>query len=98
MIRHYVGRWDDPSQFVTPKPYEGHVGGYKRFELVDHTIIECSVHMGLALVDIEPGGYLNPVLHAFEKGFYVLPTRYSCAPSAGATVSRSLPRRRTKSL
>jgi mannose-6-phosphate isomerase-like protein (cupin superfamily) len=72
MIRHYVGRWDDPSQFVTPKPYAGHVGGYKRFELVDHTIIECSVHMGLALADIEPGGYFNPALHAFEKGFYVL--------------------------
>jgi mannose-6-phosphate isomerase-like protein (cupin superfamily) len=72
MRRHFVGCWDDRSQFTVPKLYKGHVAGYMRHELVDHTIIESSVHMGLGLVDIEPDGYLNPVLHAFEKGFFVL--------------------------
>jgi mannose-6-phosphate isomerase-like protein (cupin superfamily) len=28
--------------------------------------------MGLALVDIAAGGFQNPTVHAFEKGFYVL--------------------------
>lgn len=70
--RHFVGHWDDPSQFTVYELYKDHTAGYSRYELIDHTIIESSVHMGLALVDIEPDGYLNPVAHAFEKGFYVL--------------------------
>lgn len=71
MHRHYVGRTDEhPS--VTPAGFESHTAGYRRRNLVDHTISPAAVHMGLALVEIDPGGYLMPVLHAFEKGFYVL--------------------------
>ena len=71
MKRHYVGTVDD-NGFRTPEHYKPHSGGYTRLELVDHTIGESSVHMGLGLVGIQPGGHLNPVVHAFEKGFYVL--------------------------
>ena len=71
MTRHYVGTIDD-SKFATPERYKPHSAGYTRLELVDHTIAESSVHMGLGLAEIAPGGYLNPVVHAFEKGFYVL--------------------------
>ena len=71
MKRHYVGTVDD-NGFRTPEHYKPHSGGYTRLELVDHTIGESSVHMGLGLVGIQPGGHLKPVVHAFEKGFYVL--------------------------
>lgn len=70
--RHYVARWDDPDKFITLAIYRGHCEGYTRHSLVDHSINGASVHMGLALAQIEPQGYVNPVVHAFEKGFFVL--------------------------
>ena len=71
MKRHYVGTVDT-SRFQTPEHYKSHSSGYTRLALVDHTINPSSVHMELALVEIEPRGRLDPVAHAFEKGFYVL--------------------------
>lgn len=72
MKRHFVGQWDDPQKFIIPEIYREHCAGYSRHALVDHTIHDASVHMGLSLTQIEPGGYVNPAVHAFEKGFFVL--------------------------
>lgn len=69
--RHHVGAVDE-SRFATPSLYASHSEGYRRLELVDHTTSPAAVHLGLGLVDVAPGGYLMPVLHAFEKGFYIL--------------------------
>jgi len=69
--RHYVGNWRDGNYTVNPI-YEGHSNGYSRLALIDHTTHGASVHMGLGLAKLEPGGTVNPHLHAFEKGFYVL--------------------------
>ena len=71
MKRHYVGTVDT-SRLQTPEHYRPHSSGYTRLALIDHTIDPSSVHMELALAEIEPGGHLNAVAHAFEKGFYVL--------------------------
>ena len=71
MDRHYVGSVDE-SRFSVPSFYASHSKDYRRLELVDHTTSPAAVHLGLGLVDIAPSGYLMPVLHAFEKGFYVL--------------------------
>ena len=71
MKRHYVATID-ASRFQTPEHYKSHSSGYTRLALIDHTIDPSSVHMELALAEIEPGGHLDPVAHAFEKGFYVL--------------------------
>ena len=71
MERHYVGRVDETG-FRTPERYKPHSGGYGRLTLVDHNTRPSAVHTGLDLVEIQPGGYLNPVVHSFEKGFYVL--------------------------
>ncbi|RMF82639.1 MAG: cupin domain-containing protein [Chloroflexi bacterium] len=71
MKRHYVGTVDD-SKFATPKMYQPHSAKYTRLSLLDHTTTPATVHTGLSLAQFEPGGYLNPVVHAFEKGFYVL--------------------------
>ena len=71
MKRHYVGTVN-ASNFQTPQHYKSHSSGYTRLTLVDHTVDTASVHMELALAQFEPGGHLDPVAHAFEKGFYVL--------------------------
>jgi mannose-6-phosphate isomerase-like protein (cupin superfamily) len=71
MKRHYVGTVD-ASRFQTPEHYKTHSSGYTRLALIDHTVDGSSVHMELALAEIESGGHLDPVAHAFEKGFYVL--------------------------
>jgi quercetin dioxygenase-like cupin family protein len=69
--RHHVGSWKDAA-YRLPAIYEGHCEGYSRASLVGHTTAPTSVHMGVALVKIEPGGSLAPHPHAYEKGFYVL--------------------------
>ncbi len=69
--RHYVGNYKDGEYKVHPL-YEGHSEGYTRLDLIDHTINGASVHMGLSIANIEPGGTVNAHLHAFEKGFYIL--------------------------
>jgi mannose-6-phosphate isomerase-like protein (cupin superfamily) len=71
MNRHYVGRVREDG-FVAPARYRGHCEGYTRQHLVDHTTCPASVHMRLDLVEIQADGYLAPIAHAFEKGFYVL--------------------------
>ncbi len=71
MSKFYVGAVDE-SKFAVPKNYAGHSSGYRRLELVDHTVSPAAVHMGVGLVEIMPGGYHEPVIHAFEKSFYVL--------------------------
>lgn len=71
MDRHFVGSVDE-SRLAVPSFYASHSRGYRRLELVDHTTSPSAVHLGLGLVDLAPAGHLMPVLHAFEKGFYVL--------------------------
>ena len=71
MVRHYVGKVDD-ARFTAPERFAEHSDRYRRLELIDHTTSPAAVHMGLGLVDLQPTGHLMPVLHAFEKGFYVL--------------------------
>jgi len=67
----YVGSIDE-RKFVVPEIYASHCEGYLRQVLVSHAISPASVHMGVGLVEIAPGGYHSPVMHAFEKSFYVL--------------------------
>lgn len=71
MAKHHVGDVDYSKLYV-PKQYAGHSDGYQRLDLIDHATSESSVHMGAGVVEITPGGGHQPVVNAFEKGFYVL--------------------------
>ncbi|MGD2167363.1 MAG: cupin domain-containing protein [Gammaproteobacteria bacterium] len=71
MKRHYVGTVDD-KPLQTQERFAAHSEGYRRAELIDHTTSPAAVHMGLGIAELAPGGHLMPVMHAFEKGFYVL--------------------------
>ena len=50
--------------------FAGHSQGYTRAPLVDHTL--GSVHTGLSMCELAPGGTIDPHVHSFEEGFYVL--------------------------
>jgi mannose-6-phosphate isomerase-like protein (cupin superfamily) len=66
---HYVGKLGDAKLAFQPE-YEGHSKGYTRASMVDRTT--GSVHTGLSLNRLEPGGSIEPHVHSFEEGFYIL--------------------------
>lgn len=66
---HHVSKIDE-SQARTPKIYEGRSTGFRRATYVDHSM--GSVHMGVGVCFLEPGGAIEPHLHSFEESFYVL--------------------------
>ena len=71
MSQFYVGSVDE-RKFEVPEIYASHCEGYRTQVLVSDAISPASVHMGVGLVNIAPGGYHSSVVHAFEKSFYVL--------------------------
>jgi quercetin dioxygenase-like cupin family protein len=66
---HHFGTFDD-SALVPPDVYAGRAEGYRQAALIGpHT---GSVHTGLSVAQLDPGGVLQPHVHSFEEGFYVL--------------------------
>jgi len=66
---HYFGKFQD-SMIVADPLFAGHGQGYTRAPLVNHAT--GSVLTGLSVCEIAPGGTLDPHVHSFEEGFYVL--------------------------
>jgi quercetin dioxygenase-like cupin family protein len=66
---HHFGRFD-PSTMTTPPEFDGHSGGYRQRWLVNHAT--GSVHTGLSINELAPGGRVDPHVHAFEESFYIL--------------------------
>src|SRR5580765_4985653 len=66
---HYFGKFQE-SALVPDQLFAGHGHGYMRASLVNHTL--GSVHTGLSICELAPGGTLEPHVHSFEEGFYVL--------------------------
>src|SRR5258708_1136992 len=66
---HYFGKFDENALAADPL-FAGHSQGYTRASLVSHTI--GSVHTGLSICELAPAGTLDPHVHSFEEGFYVL--------------------------
>ena len=64
----HVGRVDE-AKFSVPAGYEN-CRGYTRQALVDRTV--GSVHMGVSVAQLAPGGEIARCVNAFEKGLYVL--------------------------
>jgi mannose-6-phosphate isomerase-like protein (cupin superfamily) len=71
---HFVSRID-PANARTPHLYEPHSSGFRRATYVDHGM--GSVHMGVGVCFLEPGGVIQPHLHSFEESFYILEGRVS---------------------
>ena len=69
---HYFGRFDDAA-LVAPPIYAGHSQGYTEAPLINRTT--GSVHTGLSMNQLAPGGAVSPHVHSYEEGFYVLAGR-----------------------
>src|SRR5437660_9154476 len=66
---HYYGKFLESSLVADPL-FAGHGHGYTSASIVNHSL--GSVLTGLSVCAIAPGGSLDPHVHSFEEGFYVL--------------------------
>jgi len=66
---HHFGRFDESALKGHPT-FAGHSQGYRYVSLVDHET--GSVHTGLSMNELAPGGSIEPHVHSFEEGFYIL--------------------------
>jgi len=66
---YHVTRIDE-SQNILPAAYADRSKGFSRQQLVGKT--QGSPHMGLYVCTLEPGGYVEAVVHSFELSVYVL--------------------------
>lgn len=66
---HYYGRFDERA-LVPPPLFDGHSHGYAAASLIDRST--GSVHTGLSLNQLAADGSIQPHVHSFEEGFYVL--------------------------
>ena len=66
---HHFGHFD-PAALAAHPVYAGHSEGYRQAALVDDKA--GSVHTGLAIAELAPGGTLAPHVHSYEESFYVL--------------------------
>src|SRR5687767_1718848 len=66
---HHFGRFDERA--LAPHPiFEGHSRDYSAASLINRRT--GSVHTGLGIDQLAPGGTLDPHVHSFEEGFYIL--------------------------
>ena len=66
---HYYGRFNEGA-LVSHPIFTAHSQGYTAASLVDRS--SGSVHTGLSLNEVAAGGRIDPHVHSFEEGFYVL--------------------------
>ena len=66
---HHYGRFDEGA-LRTLSIYQGHSEAYTAATLIDRD--SGSVHTGLSLNQLAPGGTIQPHVHSFEEGFYIL--------------------------
>jgi quercetin dioxygenase-like cupin family protein len=66
---HHFGRFDE-NALIPPPIYHARSKGYRHVELVNRAT--GSVHTGLSMNELAAGGSVDPHVHAFEEGFYIL--------------------------
>jgi quercetin dioxygenase-like cupin family protein len=66
---HYRGTFEERALAAHPV-FDGHSQGYRHADLVNHT--QGSLHHGLSIDELAPGGVIDPHVHSFEESFYIL--------------------------
>ena len=77
---HHLGRLSETP--AGAGRYAGHGTGHSRRALIDRTA--GSPHQEVVVAELEPGGSVDPHVHAFEEAFYVLEGRLTFE-AAGTT-------------
>ena len=66
---HHFGRFDEKALAAHPT-FEGHSRGHTTAPLINRAT--GSVHTGLSIDQLAPGGTVDPHVHSFEEGIYIL--------------------------
>jgi quercetin dioxygenase-like cupin family protein len=66
---HHFGSFDERSLAAHPV-LDAHSRGYRATDLVGRAT--GSVHTGLSMNHLDAGGHVDPHVHSFEEGFYIL--------------------------
>jgi len=66
----HIFRHIEDSLFAAPAAYHGRATGFRRADLIGRD--EGSVHMGFSISELEPGGTIDPHIHSYEKGIFIL--------------------------
>jgi quercetin dioxygenase-like cupin family protein len=66
---HHFGRFDDRALIAHPT-FDGHSAGYTSAALINRET--GSVHTGLSVDQLAAGGTIDPHVHSFEEGVYIL--------------------------
>ena len=69
-MAHAVVPFKEESLSI-PDGYGRHAQGYSRASLIDHRTSGAAVHMAHQIVQLEPGGYLEQNVLAYEKSLYI---------------------------
>lgn len=69
---HHFGRFE-PRALAAHPILADHSSGYRHAELINRS--HGSVHHGLSIDELAPGGVIEPHVHSFEEGFYILSGR-----------------------
>jgi uncharacterized cupin superfamily protein len=67
-MQFHVSQYDQ-TKFAVPHGHENNSRGFERVSLIDRT--HGSVHMGVSVCRLQPGGQTASFLHAHEKSLYV---------------------------
>jgi hypothetical protein len=65
-MAHAVVQFKEANLSI-PEGYSRHAKGYSRVSLIDHHKSDTAVHMAHQIVQLEPGGYLEQHVLAYEK-------------------------------
>jgi len=66
---HHFGRFDEHALAAHPV-FDGHSRGYTSAPLINRQT--GSVHTGLSIDELAPAGTIDPHVHSFEEGVYIL--------------------------
>jgi quercetin dioxygenase-like cupin family protein len=66
----HIFRHIEHSLFAPPPAYTGRATGFRRADLIGRD--EGSIHMGFFISELDPGGTIDPHIHSYEKGVFVL--------------------------
>jgi quercetin dioxygenase-like cupin family protein len=66
---HHYGQFNERAM-ATPQVFDGHSRGYVAASLINRST--GSVHTGLSIEQLEARGTIDPHVHSFEEGVYIL--------------------------
>src|SRR5688500_5721339 len=66
---HHFGRFDERALAAHPV-FDAHSHGHTTVSLISRST--GSVHTGLSIDQLAPGGTIDPHVHSFEEGIYIL--------------------------